>query len=37
MELHPTKKLLYSEGNYQNEKAIYCLGEDFSNNISNKR
>ena len=28
--LHQTKKLLYREGNYQqNEKAVYWMGEDI--------
>ena len=29
MELHQTKKILHSEGNYQqNEKAVYWMGEE---------
>ena len=32
MRLHQTEKLLYSEGNYQqNKKAAYRMGEDFAN------
>ena len=38
MELHQTKKLLNSEGNYQqNKKAAYWMGEDIANNKSEKR
>ena len=37
MELHQTKKLLQSKGNYQqNEKAAYRMGEVFANNVSDK-
>ena len=34
MELHQTKKPLYSEGNHhQKEKATYRMGEDIANHI----
>ena len=37
MGLHQTKKLLHSKGNYhQNEMAIYRMGGDFANNITDK-
>ena len=37
MGLHQTKKLLHSKRSYhQNEMAVYRMGADFANNITDK-
>ena len=36
MGLHQTKKVLHSEGNYQNEKVTYWMEKTFANSIFSK-